>query len=227
MKKKLVIFGAAKMAQLAFFYFMNDSEYEVVAFCVDQQYVTGAPFCGLPVVPFETVQNLYAPGGFELFVAVGYTSLNSLRAQKYAQAKAKGYTLANYFSSRASHWGDTILGDNCFILENQVFQPGVTIGNDVFIWSGNHFGHDVVIEDHCYLASHIVVSGGVRIGCRSFIGVNATLRDNIMVGEDCIIGAGALMLHSAQAREVYVAKGTDKYPLDSVRFEKMMEISRR
>lgn len=227
MAKKLILFGAGKMAQLAHFYFTHDSDWEVCAFTLDAEYVREPNFCGLPVVPFETVQDVYDPAEYAMFVAIGYTRLNAVRTEKYHAAKAKGYTLATYFCSRATHWGDTVHGDNCFILENQVLQPGVTIGNNVFIWSGNHFGHDVVIEDNCYLASHIVVSGGVRIGTGSFIGVNATLRDNIEIGANCIIGAGALMMRSVGDNEVYVAKGTDKFPLDSERFEKMMEISRK
>ena len=35
MKKPLVIFGGGEIAQLAYFYFSTDSEYEVVAFTVD------------------------------------------------------------------------------------------------------------------------------------------------------------------------------------------------
>ena len=35
MKKRLVIFGAGDIAQLAHFYFSSDSDYEVVAFTVD------------------------------------------------------------------------------------------------------------------------------------------------------------------------------------------------
>ena len=38
-KKKLVIFGIANFAEIAHYYFSNDSEYEVVAFTVDTAYV--------------------------------------------------------------------------------------------------------------------------------------------------------------------------------------------
>jgi sugar O-acyltransferase (sialic acid O-acetyltransferase NeuD family) len=225
MKKKLIIFGAAKMAELAHFYFTHDSDYEVIGFTVDRVYAPET-FLGLPMAPFEEVESLYSPTEYAMFVAVGYTRLNSLRAAKYEQAKAKGYELASYFCTKTTHWGDVTHGDNCFILEHQVFQPGVVIGDDAFIWSGNHFGHNVIIGNHCYLASHIVVSGGVHIGDLTFVGVNATLRDNISIGRECIVGAGALMLRSTGDKEVYVAKATEKYPLDSERFEKMMEISR-
>ncbi len=40
MKNKLVIFGSGDIAQLAHYYFTNDSLYDVVAFTVDSEYKT-------------------------------------------------------------------------------------------------------------------------------------------------------------------------------------------
>lgn len=226
-KTKIVIFGLGKMGQLAHFYFTHDSPYEVVSFSADAAFIEDKQFNGLPVVPFEEIQNYYKPGDYKMFVAVGYKRLNKLREEKYLQAKDKGYSLVSYFSSKLIHWGDAVIGDNCFILENQVIQPYVSFGNNTFIWSGNHFGHNVTIGDHCWLSSHIVCSGGVKIGNHSFIGVNAAIRDDVTIGNECIIGAGSLILNDVADKQVFVAKQTDLYPLDSTRFERMMEISRR
>jgi len=224
---KVVVFGTKKMAELAHFYFTKDSPHEVVAFTVDGEFIDQKEFRGLPLVPFEDVIQKYPPDEYKMFIAVGYKNLNTVRAQKYYEAKEKGYELVTYLSSKITHWGDTEIGDNCFILENQVLQPFMKIGNNVTLWCGNHFGHDVVIGDHCYIASHVVVCGGVSIGPYTFIGVNATIRDDTKIGRECIIGAGALILRDVDDKSVYIAKPTDKYPLDSERFEKMMNISKR
>ena len=55
MRKPLVIFGSGDIAQLAHYYFNTDSNYEVVAFTVDANYIKESEFCGLPVVVFEDV----------------------------------------------------------------------------------------------------------------------------------------------------------------------------
>lgn len=39
MKKQLVIFGSAEIAELAYYYFQHDSNYEVIAFTVDDDFV--------------------------------------------------------------------------------------------------------------------------------------------------------------------------------------------
>ena len=51
--KRLVIFGSQAFAQIAHYYFENDSEYTVAAFTVDRDYLKESTFQGLPVIPFE------------------------------------------------------------------------------------------------------------------------------------------------------------------------------
>ena len=122
-----------------------------------------------------------------MHVALSYTKLNQLRQEKYNQAKNAGYELATYICSKSVTWPDLIVGDNCFILENQTIQPTVKIGNNVMIWSGNHLGHGSIIGDHTYIASHLVLSGNCVVGERCFFGVNATVKDFTKIGNDCFI----------------------------------------
>jgi sugar O-acyltransferase (sialic acid O-acetyltransferase NeuD family) len=221
MKRQLVIFGAGDIAQMAQYYFASDSEYEVAAFTVDAKYVEGPDFCGLPVVAFEDVTAHFSPDTHDLFVALSYSQLNGLRKDKYLAAKALGYRLASYVSSRATVLNRGRIGDNCFIFEDNTIQPFVTIGDNVTLWSGNHIGHHSVIKSHSFIASHVVVSGGVEIGEQCFIGVNATLRDHIKVGDKCVIGAGAILLGDAGPEGVYMAPATERSKVPSTRLRKI------
>ncbi len=209
MKKLLVIFGSGEIGQLAHYYFSHDSDYEVVAFTLDSQYITQSEFCGLPLVPFDQVAELYPPASYDFFVALSYSKLNQLRISKYLAAKDMGYSIASYISSRATVLTEKI-GENCFILEDNTIQPFSTIGDNVTLWSGNHIGHHSIIHDHCFIASHVVVSGGVEIGRACFIGVNATLRNHIKIQENCVIGAGTLLLSDADSNGVYKGSETQR-----------------
>ena len=148
---------------------------------------------------------------------MSYSGLNAHRKNKYLAAKAMGYEIASYISSRASVLNDGKIGENCFILEDNTIQPFVTIGNNVTLWSGNHIGHHSRVQDHCFISSHVVVSGGVTIGEQCFIGVNATLRDHITIGARCIIGAGALILEDAEPEGAFVVKRTERARVPSMR----------
>lgn len=209
-KFKLVIFGAAEQAELAGYLFEHDSSYEVVAYCVHQQYLETNVFNGKPIVPFEQVCERYPPEQYPMFIALGYTAINKLRTQVCQQAKAKGYKLVSYVSSLATTWPDFRCGENCLILEGNNIQPFVVIGNNVTLWSGNHIGHHSIICDNVFITSHVVVSGGCTIGENTFIGVNATLRDHIIVERENVIAAGALLTKSTEAYGVYIGSPAKK-----------------
>lgn len=187
----LVIFGTREIAALARFYFDNDSAHRVRAFTVDDAFVDGDSFEGLPVVPFSEIGKHFPPRSHAMHVALSYRGLNSLREEKFQQARAAGYELVSYVCSKSVTWPDLSVGSNCFILENQTIQPTVKIGDDVMIWSGNHIGHGTVIRDHVYIASHVCISGHCDIGTRSFLGVNATVKDFTKIGSDCFVAMDA------------------------------------
>jgi sugar O-acyltransferase (sialic acid O-acetyltransferase NeuD family) len=221
MKKPLVIFGAGDIAELAYFYFSTDSDYEVVAFTVDAAYLTGTTFCNLPVVAFEDIVTHYHPQQYSVFIALSYAKLNAVRKEKYLTAKAMGYTLASFVSSRASVLNQGHIGENCFILEDCIIQPFVTVGNNVTLWSGSHIGHHTMIKDHCFIAPQAAISGGVQIGEQCFIGINATLRDHIKIGDRCVIGAGVLLLADAEPEGVYIGNATERSGFPSTKLGKL------
>jgi len=190
------------------FYLDHDSPYEVAAFTVDGSHIDSDKFEGLPVVAFEDLPSQCPPDSHGMFVAVSYRGVNQVRAEICQRAKTAGYHLISYLSSKATHWGDTKIGENCFIFEDNTLQPFVTIGDDVIMWSGNHIGHHATIGDHCFITSHVVISGLVSVGDFSFIGVNATVRDGVSIGRSNVIGSGALIMKSTQDHELYVAPRT-------------------
>jgi sugar O-acyltransferase (sialic acid O-acetyltransferase NeuD family) len=209
MADKVIIFGTGSFAQVVNFLLERDSPHEVVGFTVSESHIKEKQLMGLPVLPFETLQETHPPDDFKMFVAVGYKNINRLRAGIYNEAKQKGYELITYISSKCSYYGEAI-GDNCFIFEDNTIQPFVKIGSDVVMWSGNHIGHHSTIGDHCFISSHVVISGHVTVGPYCFMGVNATTRDSISIGESCVIGAGSLIMKSTKDKEVYITKRT--YP---------------
>lgn len=209
MSRKVVIFGIGDFASVACVYLEQDSPYEVAAFTAHQRFIRAPHLMGKPVVPFERLEEQFPPQQYDMFVAVGFTRLNKARAEIYDLCKRKGYTLISYVNSKAVHWGDIQIGDNCFILEQNVIQPFAVIGNDVIIWSGNHIGHHVTIGDHVFIASHAVISGKVSIGSHCFVGVNATIRDGVVVAQECVIGAAAVILKDTVKQGVYGVRSTE------------------
>lgn len=215
MGNKVVIFGAADMAMLSHYYLVHDSPYEVEAFTVDREFLKVRMLCGLPVVPFEDIESTYPPGEYKMLVAIMFGGLNKPKMHKYLQAKAKGYELVSYVSSKAITWSDLVIGDNSFICEGSVIGPFAEIGSNVFISPGSLIGHNSIVKDHCFIGSHAVVLGWVTIEQYSFIGANSTIRDGITVASKNIIGAGATITKSTKEKAVYVERPAQLLPKSS------------
>ena len=56
-----MVFGAKQIAEVCAFYFDHDSEYEVVAFTVDGEFLDASTFAGRPVVSFEEIASAIHP----------------------------------------------------------------------------------------------------------------------------------------------------------------------
>ena len=217
---KIIIFGIGRGANVATRYFADDSPHEIVAYTADDEYVEiGTDFLGRPVIPFSRINEEIPPADAEMFVPLGFQRMNALRAEKFAAAKEKGYTLASYLSSRILTSGKPTFGENCFILEGNVFNYDVKIGDNVVMWSSNHVGDLSTIEDHVFISSHVVLSGEVRIGASSFLGVNSTISNYVRVGERSYVGANTLVAQDVPPDSVLVTKGSTVLDgIDSLRF---------
>jgi carbonic anhydrase/acetyltransferase-like protein (isoleucine patch superfamily) len=71
-------------------------------------------------------------------------------------------------------WGQIIIEDGCNVQENCTIHmfPGVT----VVLKTGAHIGHGAVIH-------------GATIGNNCLVGMNAVIMDNVVLEEECIVGA--------------------------------------
>jgi len=207
---KIIIFGTGDIAQIANYYFEIDSPFEVVAFTVDKDFINNYEFEGKALVAFEEVIEKFPPSNYKMFIALSYAKMNKLRRQKYFEAKAKGYELVSYVSSKCTYLSQFNHGDNCFIFENNTIQPFVKIGNNVTLWSGNHIGHHSEIHDHNFISSHVVISGHCIINSNCFLGVNSTLAHNIILAKETLIGAGAIISKNTEEKGIYVPPRTIK-----------------
>jgi sugar O-acyltransferase (sialic acid O-acetyltransferase NeuD family) len=213
--EKVVVFGTGAIASDAYAYLTFDSPYEIVAFTVDREHIKEDTLFERPVVPFQDVVSIYPPLEYQMLIAVGYARVNRLRAERYHQAKAMGYQLVSYVSSKATIWPELTIGDNCMIGPNAAVFPSAEIGNDVIIGPGCIIPHYTVIKDHCFVGSSVTLSGWVTIEPYCFLGTGAIVRNNVRIARECIIGAGALILENTEERGVYMGKQADKLPISS------------
>ena len=76
----------------------------------------------------------------------------------------------------------------------RIVQTGSQIGDNVVLNTGASVDHDCDIRDGVQLAPGVVLGGRVRIDSLSFVGIGATIINRIVVGRNCLIGAGAVVV---------------------------------
>ena len=215
---KIIIFGVRDLAELAYFYLTNDSLHEVVAFSVNREYMPAdCIFKGLPVIAFEEIEKKLTPKRYSFFAPMTHKGMNKERERIYNEIKIKGYNLISYVSSKATVFDNLIVGDNCFILEDNTIQPFVSIGSNTVLWSGNHIGHHSKIGDHVFITSHVVISGNCLIEPYCFIGVNAALKENIVLGEASFIAMCTSITNDTESFSIYSGNPAKKIDMSSLK----------
>ncbi|PJA06099.1 MAG: hypothetical protein COX71_03320 [Flavobacteriales bacterium CG_4_10_14_0_2_um_filter_35_18] len=219
MKKELIIFGAGKIAEVITYFFERDSEYQIVAYVIDDVYVNQDTYLGKPLIKLSEVVERYAPSRYTIFVATGYQGMNQLRSSKYDYFKENGYSCASYISPLVK--GNFTIGENTIIMDGAMIQPCATFRNNVFVWGGAMVGHHAVVEDHCWLTGGCLVGGVTRIGKNTFVGLGAIVGHEVIVGEKCMLGAATLTIKSIGDGVVLIEAHTEPHRLNSDQFIRM------
>ena len=212
--KKIIIFGTGELAQ-RIFYYLQDSDDQVVAFCANKSKIDKEELLGLPIITFENIEEKFPPSEFSMFIALAYSEMNKKRTKFFEEAKSKGYELYSYIHPSTKIWDKFEMGENCFILANNVIQPFVKIGNNVLIGSNNLISHNTTIDDNCFITSNVTMGGHVTIGKNCFVGLSSTINQRIKIGNECIIGAGTIISKNVNDKEVYAENSSKKLPQSS------------
>jgi len=221
MKKKLIIFGDTGFAEIAYLYFSNLGEFDVVGFAVEEKFRSKSHLFHKDIYDFDKIDKLVDPEDYYFFAAITYHQLNTLRARIVERAKLMGFKLASYISPDAFIGPEVSIGEHCFIFENNTIQPFVTVSDNTIIWSGNHIGHHSFIDKNCFISSHVVISGFCRIGRNSFLGVNSTISNNVIIGEDNWIGPSSNIQNNTEKNSIFYSPKAIKSTVPSKKFFKI------
>jgi len=95
-----------------------------------------------------------------------------------------------------SEGSGVIIGKNCTIREfvtinNNLGEHKTRVGNDCYLMSKSHMGHDAVLEDNVVLCTGAKIGGHAIVGDFSYVGLNACTHQRSELGKYCIVGAMA------------------------------------
>lgn len=205
--KKLIIFGNTVVAELAQFYFTRDSEYEVVAFTVNRIYMDKEEFNGLPIIPFEDLEEKYDNKSYEIFLAIGPNKMNDIREKKFYDIKAKGYKFANYISKNAIV--NSKLGENCLVADGVIINPFSKIGSNNFFWEQTLISSYNNIKDNCYFAPKVTISSYCLVENNSVFGIASVIKAKVKISKKTLIGANSYISKNTKENDVYGVRNSE------------------
>jgi len=213
-KNKIIIYGVGKFAEYVRYVFDNDSEFKVVAYCIESKFLASnmTNETDIPLLNFDNIEVDYPKEQFKMFIAVGD---NNIRERIFHEAKAKGYELVSYISNKATYWDNLVFGENVIITEDTGIQPFVTIGDNCII-IGAKIGHHSKIGNNV-LMSCTFLAGDVEIGDNSFLGLNSSYKQKVKIGKHNIIGMSSLITDDTKDYEIYTSKKALKRNISSKR----------
>ncbi len=198
--KDIIIFGANDLGRLLKYYLEDDHDRRtVVAYTMNQEYIKESWFLGLPVVPFERVDEEYPPDKYEVLLAIGNNRMNNIRKSVFYKCKEKGYNIASFFHSSCSIHSKEI-GEGNILLENCLVYPFAKIGNGNLLWDHVLISHDCVVGDFNTFSSYADLCGYVTIGNNGYFGKHCIINEHSKIADYTLVGANA-----------YAKRETDPY----------------
>lgn len=218
----IAVFGAGPIADVATVYLQRHTDHRIVAYVADAAFCRSDLHNGLPLLPWETLPTALPPGQVRLFGPLSFRRMNAFRRDRYLEGKARGYEFIS-FVHPSCHVYTQDIGENCFILEHNVIQPFVRIGNNVMMWSGNHIGHHSVVGDHCFFSSQVGLSGSTAVGEGCFFGGQTGIGSGVVIGNNCFFGECTVIVREqVPDGSVYLATSSPRSKHDSSRLARIM-----
>lgn len=200
--RRIIIIGAGGVGK-GVYHIIEDinkvkETWEIVGFIDENEKLQGVTIIGIPIL--GTIDILSDPKYAECcFVfAIGDPEVKEKLIEKVIKYFPT-LTCPTLIHPTAVISDEAEIGYGAVINALSVIEPVAKIGNYALVYYGCTIGHDSVIEDYSTLLPQCTVSGNVilRKGCN--IGSNSTIIQGVEIGEQTIVGAGAVVTKSLPA----------------------------
>lgn len=198
---KSVIIGAGTYGEVYLAY-LQEAGVEIVGFLDDDPKYIGQSVKGVPVLggisklrelkDTDDVDAVYCPLGN-----------NKLRVKFLSMARDLGYETPNYIHPSVLISPNVTIGKGVYILLGTTIMPHTIIKDFVMISMGVHLAHHSVLEEGVFLSTGCNFGASIHAHKYAYCGISSTIMTGLHeLGEDCLIGAGAVVIRDVQDRAV-------------------------
>lgn len=203
--KKLIIFGtngfAKEILDLAL-----DQGYQDFFFLEKDQGVQEQTLLGFPIFPESHIQNFI---DFDFAIGVAEPKIRKKIFELYPYLNFPNLihsqaTLGFCIKKQISESKGIIVAAGARVTNSS------QIGNFVIISFNSTIGHDCILNDYVSIMPGVNISGCIHLKEGAYVGTNATIlpgkapEDLKKIGENSIIGAGALVLGDIAPNKIFI-----------------------
>lgn len=193
--KKIAIFGAGGFGRevLMLINQINQEKktWEIIGFFDD-----GIPknkiINGLPVLGNLKDLNFFE-SKLNLIIAIGSPRARKNIVEQINNNKIQFPTLIH---PRALLGEEINIGEGSIITANCILTCNIQIGKHAILNLGSHVGHDCILGDYASLMPRVSLAGEVVLSDGVFIGMSAQVINQLKIGKNAFIGAGAVVTQS-------------------------------
>ena len=122
------------------------------------------------------------------------TGSNDLREAKLAKLASLGLHPASLLHPTAVISPSAVISEGCTVLAGAVININASVGIGCIVNTGAVIEHDCVIGDFVNICPRAAMAGHTEIGRKAYLGIGCTIIDDIRVGTETIVGAGAVVI---------------------------------
>lgn len=196
--KKIAIIGAGgfgrEVKMLIDHINQKDKQFEIQGFYDDKHYdhdINGVPYLG----EIEKINEIDYP--LCIAVAIGDPKTKKKIIQKLNNPNIEFPTLIH--PSVIIGQDDTKIGKGNIICAGVIITVNIEIKDFVILNLSCTVGHDTVIKEYCSFMPTVNISGEVVINEAVYVGTGAKIINLLEIGENTVIGAGAVVYRNLPA----------------------------
>ena len=202
MKIRIGIIGSGDLGQQIAHYISQSNTHKVTGYFDDFAEV-GSDKKEAPVIgKIADLMDGTATGFDQLLIGIGYKHL-PFRERIFDQLTST-YEFATFVDDSC------LIDPNAEVEMGTVVFPGVhldtraVVRRNSIININTTISHDSVVGANSFLSPRVAIAGYTNVGERNILGINSTLIDNLTTHPDVQLGAGAVLVTSAEQPGLYV-----------------------
>ena len=198
MKNNLLIIGASGHGKVVADIALKMNKWNCIAFLDDDENIKYS--IGFEVLGKSHEATNYIDD-FDIFVAIGN---NETRRKVHERLEVEGARIPTLIHPRVVVGEEVNIGHGTVIMAGVVINCCTEIGKGCIINTSTSVDHDNVIQDFVHLSPGVHTGGSVIIGQSSWLGIGSNVSNNINIVNNCIVGAGAVIVNDITETGTYV-----------------------